>query len=166
MGVGCAEEFSAFNFNYKDAGMFGFYAACDEVAVEHCIGELQFSINLLAFSVTEEEVARGKRELKAALFGGSGSSEETCANVGKQVLSCGREVPAAEMVLRIDAIDAEEVKRVAWQYCNDSDIAITALGPLHGMPTYVELRRGTTMPPAACPTWRRTSAMVLELLHV
>jgi len=145
MGVGCAEEFSAFNFNYKDAGMFGFYAACDEVAVEHCIGELQFGINLLAFSVTEEEVARGKRELKAALFGGSGSSEAACAHVGKQVLSYGREVPAAEMVLRIDAVDAEEVKRVAWQYCNDSDIAVTALGPLHGMPTYVELRRGTTM---------------------
>jgi processing peptidase subunit beta len=145
MAVGCADEFEAFNYFYKDTGMFGFYAACDEVAVEHCIGELQFSINLLAFSVTEEEVARGKRELKAALFGGSGSASESCAEVGKQVLHYGREIPAAEMVMRIDAIDAEEVKRVAWQYCNDTDIAVTALGPLHGMPTYVELRRATGM---------------------
>jgi len=145
MYVGCADQFEAFNCFYKDTGIFGFYAACDEVAVEHCIGELQFGINLLAFSVTEEEVARGKRELKASLFGGSGSAEETCANVGKHILAYGREIPAAEMVLRIDAIDSEEVKRVAWQYCNDSDIAVTALGPLHGMPTYMELRRGTGM---------------------
>jgi len=145
MYVGCADQFEAFNCFYKDTGIFGFYAACDEVAVEHCIGELQFGINLLAFSVTEEEVARGKRELKASLFGGSGSAEETCANVGKNILAYGREIPAAEMVLRIDAIDSEEVKRVAWQYCNDSDIAVTALGPLHGMPTYMELRRGTGM---------------------
>jgi len=145
MYVGCADEFEAFNCFYKDTGMFGFYAACDEVAVEHCIGELQFGINLLAFSVTEEEVARGKRELKAALFGGSGSADETTANVGKQILAYGREVSAAEMCLRIDAIDAEEVKRVAWQYTNDTDIAVTALGPLHGIPTYVELRRGTGM---------------------
>jgi len=145
MYVGCADEFEAFNCFYKDTGMFGFYAACDEVAVEHCIGELQFGINLLAFSVTEEEVARGKRELKNAIFGNSGSAEETCAEVGRQVLSFGRGVSAAEMILRIDAIDSEEVKRVAWQYCNDTDIAVTALGPLHGMPTYMELRRGTGM---------------------
>ena len=61
-------------------------------------------------------------------FGSSGSAEASCAEVGKQMLAYGREVPAAEMVLRIDAIDSEEVKRVAWQYLNDSDIAFTALG--------------------------------------
>jgi len=145
MAVGCADEFEAFNCFYKDTGMFGWYAACDEVAVEHCIGELQFGINLLAFSVTDEEVERGKRELKIALFGGSGSTEAACAEVGHQVLSYGRGVPAAEMLLRIDAIDAEEIKRVAWQYLNDAEVAVTALGPLHGMPTYVDLRRSTTM---------------------
>merc|ERR1719174_3534354 len=145
MGVGCADEFEAFNCFYKDTGMFGWYAACDEVAVEHCIGEIQFGINLLAFSVTDEEVERGKRELKIALFGGSGSTADSCSEVGRQVLAYGREVPAAEMVLRVDAIDAEEVKRVAWQYLNDSEIAVTALGPLHGIPTYYDLRRGTLM---------------------
>jgi len=143
MGVGCADEFEAFNCFYKDTGMFGFYAACDEVAVEHCIGELQFGINMLSFSVTDEEVERGKRELKQALFGGNGSADASCTDVGRQLLAYGREVPAAEMVMRIDAIDAAEVKRVAWQYLNDSEIAVTALGPLHGMPTYVDLRRGT-----------------------
>jgi processing peptidase subunit beta len=145
MGVGCADEFQAFNTFYKDTGMFGWYAVCDEVAVEHCIGELMFGVNLLAFSVTDEEVERGKRELKIALFGGSGTTGDSCADLGKQILAYGREVPAAEMILRIDALDAEEIKRVAWQYLNDSDIAVTALGPLHGMPTYVDLRRQTTM---------------------
>merc|ERR1712232_1115175 len=48
MGVGCADSFEAFSINYKDTGMFGFYAACDEVAVEHCIGELMFGVNLLS----------------------------------------------------------------------------------------------------------------------
>lgn len=145
MAVGCADEFEAFNHFYKDTGVFGFYAACDEVAVEHCLGEIMFGINLLAFSVTDEEVARGKRELKIALFGGSGSTESACEEVGTQVLAYGRGIPAAEMILRIDAIDAEEIKRVAWQYLNDKDISCTALGPLHGWPTYVDLRRQTTM---------------------
>jgi processing peptidase subunit beta len=145
MNVGCADEFEAFNCFYKDTGMFGWYAACDEVAVEHCIGEMMFGMNLLSFSVTDEEVARGKRELKNVLFGGSGSSEAACAEVGQQVLAYGRGIAPAEMILRIDAIDAEEIKRVAWQYLSDAEVAVTALGPLHGMPTYVDLRRKTGM---------------------
>merc|ERR550525_1716694 len=104
MGVGCADEFEAFNCFYKDTGIFGFYIVCDEVAVEHAVGELMFGCNLLSFSVTDEEVERGKRELKAALFGGSGSTEKTCADLGQEILAYGRSIPLSEMFLRIDAV--------------------------------------------------------------
>merc|ERR1719433_1053189 len=89
MGVGCADYFEAFNCFYKDTGMYGFYIACDEVAVEHAIGELMFGNALLSFSVTEEEVARGKRELKASLFGDSGTTSALCEDVGQSVLAYG-----------------------------------------------------------------------------
>merc|ERR1711957_561100 len=145
MQVGCADHFEAFNNFYKDTGIFGFYIACDEVAVEHAVGELMFGVNLLSFSVTDEETERGKRELKAALFGGSGSSSAMCSEMGKQMLAYGRAISPAEMVLRIDAVDAEEVKRVAWKYLNDNEVAATALGPLHGFPQYYDLRRATCM---------------------
>jgi len=145
MGVGCANEFETFTNFYKDTGMFGFYAVCDEVAVEHCLGELMFGINLLSFAVTDEEVERAKRELKVKLFGGSDSAVDACSKLGEQMLAYGRLVPAAEMILRIDAIDSEEIKRVAYTYLNDQEIAATALGPLHGWPQYVDLRRQTIM---------------------
>jgi len=145
MQVGCADEFEAFNYFYKDTGMFGFYIACDEVAVEHAIGELMFGCNLLSFSVTDEEVERAKRDLKVALFSSPTSAEASCAELGKQVLAYGRGIPAAEMMLRIEAIDCEEVKRVAYKYLNDAEISTTALGPLHGMPQFYDLRRATNM---------------------
>merc|ERR1712151_1146746 len=104
MGVGCADEFEAFNCFYRDTGMFGWYAVCDEVAVEHCIGEMMFGCNLLSFAVTDEEVERAKRELKIELFGGSGSAADACSTVGQQVLAYGRGVPAAELLLRINAL--------------------------------------------------------------
>merc|ERR1712107_394767 len=88
MGVGCANEFDTFANFYRDTGMFGWYAVCDEVAVEHCVGELMFGVNLLSFSVTDEEVTRGKRELKNALFGKTGT-EAACAEVGTHVLAYG-----------------------------------------------------------------------------
>jgi len=145
MGVGCAEEFQSFMHFYKDTGVFGFSVVCDEVAVEHAVGELMFGINLLSFSVTDEEVERAKRELKASLVNGSGSSMAACAEVGQQVLAYGRGLPPAEMMLRIDAVDAEEVKRVAYKYCNDQEISLSALGPLHGLPAFYTLRQATYM---------------------
>jgi len=145
MDVGCADEFEVFNRFYKDTGMFGFYIACDEVAVEHAIGELMFGTNLLSFAVTDEEVERAKREMKHALFSAPTSAESSCEELGKQMLAYGRGIPPAEMILRIEAIDAEEIKRVAWKYLADAEIATTALGPLHGFPQYFDLRRSTGM---------------------
>jgi len=145
MQVGCADEFETFMNFYKDTGMFGFYVAADEVAVEHAVGELMFGTNLLSFSVTDEEVERAKRELKASLFSAPTSSAASCATLGQEILSYGRGLPAAELMFRIDGVDAHEVKRVAWKYLNDAEIAITGLGPLHGLPSYYELRRMNTM---------------------
>eukprot|EP00933_Yihiella_yeosuensis_P033015 TRINITY_DN26715_c0_g1_i1.p1 TRINITY_DN26715_c0_g1~~TRINITY_DN26715_c0_g1_i1.p1 ORF type:complete len:466 (-),score=131.73 TRINITY_DN26715_c0_g1_i1:69-1466(-) len=145
MGVGCAEEYEAFAKFYKDTGLFGFYIVCDEVAVEHAVGELMFGCNLLSHSVTDEEVERAKRELKASLVNGSGSVVDGCNELGQQMLAYGRGIPPAEMMLRIDAVDAEEVKRVAYKYLNDNEIAVTALGPLHGMPQFYDMRRKTAM---------------------
>jgi processing peptidase subunit beta len=143
MEVGCADEFETFNRFYRDTGVFGFYIECDEVAVEHAVGELMFGLNMLSFSVTDEEVERAKRELKAKLFSAPTSAEAACKTLGKEMLAYGRGLPLAEMVLRIDAIDAQEVKRVAWKYLNDNEIAVTGLGPLHGMPQYYDLRKMT-----------------------
>lgn len=145
MGIGCADKFECFNLMYRDTGLFGYYIECDEVAVEHAVGELMFGINLLSFAVTDEEVERAKRELKIKLFGGSGSAANACSTVGQQMLQYGRGVPAADMLLRINALDAEEVKRVAYKYLNDAEICVTALGPLHGMPFYMDLRKQTSM---------------------
>merc|ERR1711920_318912 len=145
MQVGCANEFEAFSHFYKDTGMFGFYIECDEVAVEHAVGELMFGMNLLSFSVTEEEVERGKRELKNALCSKTGSTQTQCTDLGKEILAYGRSIPLAEMFLRIEAVDGEDVKRVAWKYLNDNEVAATGLGPLHGMPQYYDLRRATCM---------------------
>lgn len=52
MQTGCAEMFSAFNTCYRDTGLFGFYAQCDEVAVEHCVLDLMYGITALSYSVS------------------------------------------------------------------------------------------------------------------
>ncbi|XP_954563.1 mitochondrial processing peptidase, putative [Theileria annulata] len=152
MTVGCAEFFSAFNTFYKDTGLFGFYAKCDEVAVDHCVGELLFGITSLSYSVTDEEVERAKRQLMLQFLSMTESTSSVAEEVARQVLVYGRRMPVAEFLLRLEKIDAEEVKRVAWKYLHDShynlykftiEIAVTAMGPLHGMPSLIDLRQKT-----------------------
>ncbi|AFZ80471.1 mitochondrial processing peptidase beta subunit, putative [Theileria equi strain WA] len=143
MTVGCAEMFTAFNTCYKDTGLFGFYAQCDEVAIDHCVGELLFGVTSLSYSVTDEEVERAKRQLMLQFLSMSESTSSVAEEVARQIIVYGRRMPVAEFLLRLESIDAEEIKRVAWKYLHDAEIAVTAMGPIHGMPSLVDLRQKT-----------------------
>jgi len=142
LGAG-VESFSAFNTCYKDTGIFGIYGESDEASLDGYLDELLFSVSNLAFSVTEEEVERGKRQLKTTLFGSLDSTTSIAEDIGRQLLVYGRRVPLAELLLRLEAINTEEVKRVAKEWLFDKDVAVTALGPLSRMPALAELRRRT-----------------------
>lgn len=137
------ESFSAFNTCYKDTGLFGFYAQCEEAAVEGCMEELLFGISGLANTVTEEDVERGKRQLKTTLFGSLDSTTALAEDIGRQLLVYGRRIPISELLLRMDAIDAAEVRRVARERLTNADIALTALGPIDKLPPLAELRQRT-----------------------
>eukprot|EP00921_Rhytidocystis_pertsovi_P018456 GHVQ01029194.1.p1 GENE.GHVQ01029194.1~~GHVQ01029194.1.p1 ORF type:complete len:473 (+),score=54.75 GHVQ01029194.1:225-1643(+) len=143
MDVGAAEMFSAFNTCYKDTGLFGFYCQADETAVETCVTDLMFGITSLSYSVTDEEVQAAKLQLKTLMLGNMDATTAIAEDIGRQLLVYGRRMPLVEFIKRLDVIDAEEIKRLAWKYFHDRDVAVSALGPLHGMPQYVDLRRQT-----------------------
>lgn len=137
------DSFAAFNTCYKDTGLFGFYAQCEANAVEASVEELLFGLNGLAHSITDEEVERGKRQLKTTLFGSLDSTTAIAEDIGRQLLVYGRRMQISELLMRLDAIDATEVRRVARKYLCDADIAVSALGPLDQMPSLVNLRKKT-----------------------
>lgn len=137
------ESFAAFNTCYKDTGLFGFYGTSDEETLDGYLDELLFAVSSLSYTVTDEEVERGKRQLKTTLFGSLDSTTAIAEDIGRQLLVYGRRVPLVELLLRLEAITTKEVKRVAKQFLFDKDVAVTALGPLGQMPPLAELRRRT-----------------------
>ncbi|CAD2090541.1 mitochondrial-processing peptidase subunit beta, putative [Plasmodium vinckei lentum] len=143
MTVGCADYFTSFNTCYNNTGLFGFYVQCDELAVEHAVGELMFGITSLSYSITDEEVELAKIHLKTQLISMFESSSTLAEEISRQILVYGRPITLAEFIIRLNEIDAEEVKRVAWKYLHDRDIAVAAMGALHGMPQYFDLRQKT-----------------------
>ncbi|KFH07463.1 mitochondrial processing peptidase, partial [Toxoplasma gondii VAND] len=93
--------------------------------------------------VTDEEVERAKAQLKTQLLGHLDSTTAVAEDIGRQMLAYGRRMPLAEFLKRLEVIDAEEVKRVAWKYLHDAEVAVAGLGPLFGMPQLINLRRAT-----------------------
>jgi processing peptidase subunit beta len=145
MNVGCANYYTFFNKQFTDTGLFGWYAVADELAVEHCLGEMIFGVNGLSSYVTEEEISRAKRELKVKTIAASSSNAGAAEAIAKNVLSYGRHITPCEYNLRVDAIDGEDVKRVAYKYLHDAEISMASLGPLHGLQDHYHIRRNTAM---------------------
>jgi len=145
MQVGCADYYTFFNKQFTDTGLFGWFAIADELAVEHCVGEMIFGVNGLSSYVTEEEISRAKKELKVKTIASSASNAGAAAAIAKNVLSFGRHITPCEYNLRVDAIDGEDVKRVAYKYLHDAEISMASLGPLHGLPDHYHIRRNTAM---------------------
>lgn len=138
-----AESMMAFNTNYKDTGLFGVYA----VAKPDCLDDLSFAImhamTKLCYQVSEADVIRARNQLKSSLLLHIDGTSPVAEDIGRQMLTYGRRIPYAELFARIDAVDTSTVKRVANRFIFDKDIAISAVGPVKGLPDYNWFRRRT-----------------------
>ncbi|KAI5665703.1 hypothetical protein M9H77_15556 [Catharanthus roseus] len=138
-----AESMMAFNTNYKDTGLFGVYA----VAKPDCLDDLAYAImyemSKLCYRVSEDDVIRAQNQLKSSLLLHLDGTSPIAEDIGRQLITYGRRMPYAELFARIDAVDASAVKRVASRFIHDKDVAISALGPIQGLPDYNWFRRRT-----------------------
>ena len=99
----------------------------------------------LCHQTSDGEVARAKTQLKTALLGGLDGSTAVCEDIGRQILTYGRRLTPAEIIARIDAVDASAVKAAANAYINDKDVAVAGVGNIHELPDMNWFRRRTYM---------------------
>lgn len=144
-GIGCCDFYEARQNFHKDTGILTVYCVADECALNHAREEIQFAVNMLSGSVQEEEVERAKRCLKLKLFNARDTTAGRANQLSEQLIGLGRFLSPQELAVRIDAIDAEDVKRVAFHYLHDSELSVSALGPTHGLPEHCIIRMQNCM---------------------
>ena len=138
-----AHSVTSFNTTYKDTGLFGVYAVSEPTKAWELSCEILFEMVRLCHSVTPDEVAFAKTQLKNALLGGLDGSTTIFEDIGRQMLTYNRRMTPAEIIARIDAVDVAAVKAASRAYIDDKECVSAGVGNVHELPDANYLRRRT-----------------------
>jgi predicted Zn-dependent peptidase len=126
----------AFAHSAKDSGTIGVYAGTGEAEAAEISAVVAGEMALLAESATETEVARAKAQLKSSLLMGLERPGSRAEQIAGQMFALGRVLTVEEMVSKLDAVDATEVRRFASRIMQSPNPAIAAIGPIAKLESY------------------------------
>lgn len=131
-----ADSYMAFNTNYHDTGLFGVHFVSSKADhLDDVAYVVMRELSRLAVDVSDEEVLRGREQLKASLtLHLEGGTSAIAEDIGRQLLTYGRRIPRAELFARIDAVTPAVVNAVASRFIRDRDVVVAAMGPTQFLP--------------------------------
>ena len=129
---GLAYSVYSFLSCYRDGGLFGIYAGTGAKEAGELIPVVADEILKVRDSVSEDELARARAQLKSSILMSLESTSARCEQLARQIMIFGRPIPVAETVAKIEAVDAAAVTAVARRMTAGKPV-LTALGPIAGV---------------------------------
>jgi len=119
---------------YRDTGCLAVYAgtslASAAKVVQSVVGEFR---NLKNATVPAEELRRSKDQLKGSLMLSLESSTARMSNLARQEMYFDRFYDLDELIEKIEAVTAEDLRDLANEFFRPDLVALTALGNLNGL---------------------------------
>ncbi|HEY3736901.1 MAG TPA: pitrilysin family protein [Jatrophihabitans sp.] len=126
---GLAYSVYSFTSSYADAGIFGVYAGCQPGKAEEVLGLMLTELDAVAGGVlTEEEIERGKGQMRGSIVLGLEDSGSRMNRIGKSEMTYGDILGVDTLLERIDAVTAQDVAEIAAELLNRPR-ALTVVGP-------------------------------------
>ncbi|RBP18072.1 putative Zn-dependent peptidase [Roseiarcus fermentans] len=108
---GLAYSIYAYHWDYADTGLFGFYAgSADRDAAEVTVAALD-CLAEAAHGLDEREVRRAKAQMKVSILAALESPGARAQQIARQTQIYGRPLSLDEMIARVEAVTAEEVRK-------------------------------------------------------
>ena len=124
--------FSELNL-YRDTGCLSVYAGTSLEAVRKVIDSiLKEFARMRDEKLTADELRRAKDHLKGSLVLGLESTSSRMANLARQEIFFGRFFTLDELLESIENVTVEQVERIAQEFFQPNNIALTVLGSLNG----------------------------------
>ena len=133
----CYTIFS-FAHSYLDSGMFGVYSGTSGKEAPEVARIIADEMGSITNGIDEAELKRARAQHKAGILMALESSSARCEHLARQLLIYGRPVPAAEVIAKVDAVDADAIARVA-QRVVSSKLSVAALGLIGKLEGYDRL---------------------------
>ena len=130
---GLAYSVGAGSSNFSDVGVFSIYAGTspeylDEV-VDLSLRELR---QVVAESVTEDELALAKEQAVSSILLGLESSSARVSALARQEIIHGRRIPPEESVGKLEAVTIDDLQQIARKFFTTDTLSLGALGNLNG----------------------------------
>ena len=130
---GLCYTISSFHMAYSDTGFFGIYAGTDDNDAPELMQVVMDELDRAVSTVTEEEVARAKAQMKAGLLMALESSSARAEQLARQIMIYGRPLPLSEIIAKIEAVTVESTQAAGRALLARSRPAVAGLGPGRGL---------------------------------
>lgn len=137
-----------FHAAFSDTGFFGLYTGTDPADAPEMMEVIVDEMNNAVETLTEQEIARSKAQMKAGLLMGLESCSTRAEQMARHILAYGRPLTVDELVKRIDAVSVESTRNAARALLTRSRPAVVALGDGRGLDTAVSHAEGLARPRA------------------
>ncbi|MDB3954390.1 insulinase family protein [Alphaproteobacteria bacterium] len=132
---GLAYSVYSFSASYCDSGTFGIYAGTGPAQVDELVPTLCDEIKQLEGSITEDELACARAQLKAGVLMSLESTSSRAEHLGQQTLVYGAPVSIDELVNRIESVDLSRVRHAAERLFSGRP-TLAAIGALENLDSY------------------------------
>ncbi|MCL5058354.1 MAG: insulinase family protein [Actinobacteria bacterium] len=120
----------SYHSSYHDAGLFCIYAGLSKEnlnpALELIFKEIK---DIQQNGVTGQELRRAKDQLKGNLLLSLENVNTRMSRLGKSQLYLGKVVPPEEIVLRIEKVTGDEIRKLAMEKLDPNNFALASVGP-------------------------------------
>lgn len=126
----------SFSHSTKDSGLIGIYAGTGEAEAADIAPVVASEMSAMAAEVTEGEIARAKAQLKSGLLMGLERPSSRAEQIAAHMFTFGHVLPVAELIAKLDAVDAAAVRNFASRVMETERPAMAAVGPVAKLESY------------------------------
>ena len=127
---GLAYSVFSFSSSYKDTGIFGIYSATSPDKVNEYSEAVANEILNSEKSITDQEIDKAKKQLKAGLLMSSESPVARMNQIARQISIYDRVINISETLDRIDSIEKEHITNFVSETFKPKKLTISALGAI------------------------------------
>ena len=126
---GLAYAVYSYTTHYADSGMLGVYAGCAPPRVDEVLALCRDQlVDVATNGLSDEEVARGRGQLRGSVVLGLEDSASRMSRIGKADLVHGELLSIGEVLDRIDAVTPEQVRELARELLG-APASLAVVGP-------------------------------------